>query len=191
MGYGTTSYARAREILALPDLEENTEQVIDDLLIPQEARWLIGFWANRGSAQPAKRPSPWQVKYAGSVDNQLVWSQRARERIASDIHRVSHWSIVHASYDDLPVIKDATYFVDPPYVKKGTRYKYKDVDHAELGRWCFRQSFTNRVIACEQDGATWLPFAPLATVKSTRGTSAEVSWAGGPAGPGLGLWTGA
>src|SRR5881296_3825018 len=41
-----------RELRALPDLEPG--QCVDDLGLCQEARWLIGFWLNRGSAQPKK-----------------------------------------------------------------------------------------------------------------------------------------
>jgi len=45
--------ASAAELLELPDLEPG--QSTDELSVSQEARWLIGFWLNRGSAQPKKR----------------------------------------------------------------------------------------------------------------------------------------
>lgn len=32
------------------------------------------------------------------------------------------------------------------------------------------------VIVCENRGATWLPFSPVASIKSTRGFSDEVIW---------------
>lgn len=40
--------------------------------------------------------------------------------------------------------------------------------------WC--KDRRGQVIVCENAGATWLPFEPLATIKATRGTSQEVSW---------------
>lgn len=40
------------EVLSLPDLDVG--QSVDDFPLPQEAKWLIGFWLNRGSAQPKK-----------------------------------------------------------------------------------------------------------------------------------------
>lgn len=48
--------ASQREILALPDLAN--EQRVADLPLCQEARDFVGFWLNRGSAAPAKRPHP-------------------------------------------------------------------------------------------------------------------------------------
>lgn len=158
--------ARSAEILALPDLEVG--QSVDDFShLPQEARWLIGFWLNRGSAQPKKTRTAFSARTERA---QLVWSERARIRIAASMHKVSWWTIVHGSYDSIPVI-DGTYFVDPPYVDKGRYYRYKDVDYDELGCWCAK---IPDVVVCEQEGADWLPFAPLATIKSTRGTSSEV-----------------
>jgi site-specific DNA-adenine methylase len=158
--------ATAREILALPDLEPG--QSTDDLALPQEARWFIGFWLNRGSAQPKKR----QTAYSARVDRQqLVWSARARERVAAEIDGIRHWTIKHASYEEAPMM-DSTYFVDPPYVDKGRFYRFSQVDHDALGGWC--EALPGRVIVCEQAGATWLPFRPLASIKSSRGRSAEV-----------------
>ena len=158
---------KASEILSLPDLDVG--ESVDDLVLPQEACWLIGFWLNRGSAQPKKTKTAFSARTERS---QLVWSQRARERIAADVHRVDHWVVKQASYDSEP-FADATYFVDPPYVDKGRYYRYSSVDYHRLGVWC---RWCPRAIVCEQAGADWLPFEPLATIKSTKGTSAEAVW---------------
>jgi hypothetical protein len=158
--------ASERDILSLPDLEPG--QSTDDLNVSQEARWLIGFWLNRGSAQPKKS----QTAYSRRVDRQqLVWSERARTRIAGDLGGIRHWRILEADHSTAP-IADATYFVDPPYVDKGRHYRFGRVDHGAIGSWVL--GLPGTVIVCEQAGATWLPFEPLATIKSTRGTSAEV-----------------
>lgn len=156
------------EILALPDLEPG--QSVDSLNLPQEARWLIGFWLNRGSAQPKKT----QTAYSKRTDrSQLVWSQRARERIAEGVPNIRHWKITQASYVDIMPTR-ATYFVDPPYVDKGRYYRFKDVDYSHLAEWVKR--LQGMAIVCENAGADWLPFQPLAEIKSTRGTSVEVAY---------------
>lgn len=160
----------AAEILRLPDLDVG--QSVDDLPgLPQEARWLIGFWLNRGSAQPKKTKTAYSARTERA---QLVWSQRARERIASQIDSIRHWTITHGDYRDAPRVADATYYVDPPYGDKGRYYRFSDVDLDALGEWC--KGLPGKVIACEQVGATWLPFRPLASIKSTKGRSHEAIW---------------
>jgi 16S rRNA G966 N2-methylase RsmD len=101
-----------------------------------------------------------------------VWSQRARERIASEVERVSHWKVQLVSYDEVPTLEQATYFVDPPYVDKGRYYRCNHVDHAAIGAWA--KTLPGQAIVCEQQGADWLPFQPLASIKSTKGRSEEV-----------------
>jgi len=49
--------ARAREIRAIPDLPVGG--TVDDLPVVQEARWLVGFWLNRGVSAPRLRASKW------------------------------------------------------------------------------------------------------------------------------------
>lgn len=159
----------ALEILALPDLEVG--QNVDSLRLPQEARWLIGFWLNRGSAQPKKTKTAYSAR---TERQQLVWSQRARERIAENIDGIRHWTITEGDYRNAPVDPNATYYVDPPYGDKGKYYRFSKVDLPALGEWC--KSLPGHVIACEQEGATWLPFRPLASIKSSKGRSAEAIW---------------
>jgi site-specific DNA-adenine methylase len=154
------------EILRLPNLEVG--QSVDDFNLPQEARWLIGFWLNRGSAQPKKT----KTAFSSRTDKaQLVWGSRARERIASQLCSIRGWTIEQRSFESISN-EDATWFIDPPYIDKGRYYRFKNVDYAALSTWS--RSRLGRVIVCEQAGASWLPFEPLAVIKSTRGTSAEV-----------------
>lgn len=169
---GVWSYlirATRREILALPDLEVG-EDVQSCLSLSQEAQWLIGFWLNRGSAVPKRR----RTAYSARTDKaQLNWGQRARERIATQVEQIRHWRVVCASYADVPNL-EATWFIDPPYVDRGRYYRINDVDHDAVGVWCRERR--GLAIACENLGASWLPFESLATVKSSRGVSREVVW---------------
>jgi hypothetical protein len=157
--------ASPRDILELPDLEVG--QSVDSLNVSQEARWLIGFWLNRGSAQPKKTKTAYSARTERA---QLIWSERARQRIARDVQDIRDWKVIHGSYEETPVV-DATYFVDPPYGDKGRYYRYRDIDYHALGAWCRE---IPDVIVCEQEGATWLPFETLASIKSSKGRSAEV-----------------
>lgn len=145
---------------------------VDELAnIPQEARWLIGFWLNHGAAAPCKSPSAWMRagKHATSF-----WGEAIRERIASQVPRIRHWTITHGQFDKAPN-DPATWFVDPPYeTPAGRHYRHSDVDYEALGFWC--EDRIGQVIVCEQQGATWLPFEDIGATKSTLGQSREVVW---------------
>jgi hypothetical protein len=163
--------ATAAEVLALPDLAGG--QTTADLAVPQEARWLIGFWLNKGAAAPRTRPSAW---LRSGIRPNSTWGQAVRERIASQLPAIRHWRIEQRnSLEEVPAGFRATWFVDPPYQgDAGRHYVHDAIDFARLAAWC--RSLDGHVIVCEQAGADWLPFRPLASIKSTRGTSDEVVW---------------
>lgn len=173
--FGVWSYllrVTAAEIMALPDLPTAGDNV-DNHPLPQEAKWLIGFWLNRGSAQPKKS----RTAYSARTDRaQLNWSPRAKERIASQLPALSGWRVVLGSYAEAPDI-EATWFVDPPYSDKGKFYRHTFSDFAGLGAWC--RSRHGLVIACDGPGAAWLPFQPLGSFKSTRGRADEMVFISG------------
>jgi site-specific DNA-adenine methylase len=162
------------EIRSLP----LTFATVDDLVeVPQEARWLIGFWLNKGCAAPRKTPSRWmrQGMHATSF-----WGEAIRARIAAQIGSIRHWRVIHGSYDDAPSA-EATWFVDPPYEKAGHNYAHplRDDEYAKLAAWC--RSRQGQVLVCEAGGATWLPFQSFRSIKanqSSRGgkKSVEVLW---------------
>lgn len=157
---------RSSEIMALPDMPE-VGDTVDNYAIPQEAKWLIGFWLNRGSAQPKKS----RTAYSARTDRaQLNWGAKAKERIAAQLPLISEWTVQEGGYDTAPNI-EATWFVDPPYGDKGRFYRVGFTDFAQLGRWCMARAGT--VIACEGAGADWLPFEPLGSFKSSKGRAAE------------------
>jgi site-specific DNA-adenine methylase len=157
--------ARQQEILALPLLQPG--QLVSELAIPQETKWLIGFWANRGSATPKNTMTKFSAR---TEKSQLVWSQRAKERIARQQPLIREWTITHGSYEDAPDER-ATWFVDPPYVIKGKYYRHHSVNYAALAESV--KARQGLVIACEHPSATYLPFVPLVSAKSTKGFANE------------------
>ena len=176
--YGVWHYlihASAKEIRAIPDLEPG--QTVADLVISQEARWLVGFWLNRGTARPRTGPSAWMRE---AIRPGSFWGERVRETIASQLDQIRHWRIYNCSYEELGshIRGEATWFVDPPYQNQGKHYHHgaDAIDFPLLSGWCRR--LPGQVIVCENEGADWLPFRTLADVKTTRagGRSVEVMW---------------
>jgi hypothetical protein len=150
---------------------------IDELNACPEAKALIGFWLNKASVQPAKSPSKWMRDYQLRQPG-VYWGERIRERIASQVGSIRHWKIEQASYEHIPD-QEATWFIDPPYEIAGEAYKFHNLDYPALGTWC--RSRLGQIVACENEGATWLPFRPFKTVKALEGRrggkrSEEVVW---------------
>lgn len=155
--------ARPAEILDLPDLEAG--QTCSDLVhLPQEARWLIGFWLNRGSQVPVQRPGKWMREGHWPTS---FWGPSIRKRIAAQLELVRHWRLIEGDYSLAPDIR-ATWYVDPPYTDAGRHYKNgaQRLDFQELARWC--RARRGQTIVCEAEGATWLPFRPFIHAKANR-----------------------
>lgn len=173
---GTWQYllrASEQEILDLPDIPEG--QTVNDLNVCQEAKWLIGWWIHKGDASPKLSPTTWMR----SGQSLGFYGQKIRQRIASQLHAIRHWTITLASYTDIPN-EAATWFVDPPYNNKaGKEYPFNNIDYAHLADWC--RTRNGQTIVCENEGATWLPFEPFMMAKSNpskcgKGRSAEAIW---------------
>lgn len=151
------------EISGLPLLCRG-DSLTDYDLTPEQAL-LLGWWVNPGSSQPKKT----QGKYSGA------WNARYRDRIAAQVSRIRHWRIMQAPYADAPAVK-ATWFVDPPYENAGRHYRRgsSGIDYAHLSLWCHTRF--GQVIACENAGASWLPFRPWRDVRGNQsGTGIRVS----------------
>lgn len=147
--------ASPREILQLPDVPVGGD--VRDLNVSQEAAWLIGFWLARGQRKPRNRPSGWMD---AGLRPTSFWGPHIRERIADQLPYIRHWQVLNVDYSDAPEI-EATWFVDPPYVHNGHRYRHGSalLDYDHLAQWC--QSRPGQVVVCEDVRATWLPFEPL------------------------------
>lgn len=176
--YGVWKYlisVSAQEILAIPDLAPG--QSVGDLSIPEEARWLVGLWLNRGAARPRTGPSAWM---RDGIRPGSFWGPRVRRTIADQVDLIRHWQVFNCSYEELPFHRSATWFIDPPYQKQGRHYRFgaEGIDFGALATWC--RTRRGQVIVCENEGADWLPFVPLNDVKTTRrlSRSVEVVWVG-------------
>ncbi len=144
--------ATRSEILSLPDVR--AEASVDDIDCCDEAKWLIGFWLNRGVARPRKRPSKWMRE---GIRPGSFWGERVRDRIADQLELIRHWTVVEGDYRSVPDGDEpATWFIDPPYEVAG-RHGSAGIDYDELGTWCRQRH--GQVIVCEHTGASWLPTA--------------------------------
>jgi len=148
------------EIRAIGDVP--MDGTVDDLgPVCQEARHLVGFWLNKGSAQPKQSPSSFM---RSGIRPNSFWGPVIRERIARQVERIRHWQVIEGDYAQAPNIK-ATWFIDPPYSgSAGRYYKHNNVDYWWLGNWC--RSRMGQVIVCENEGADWLPFEPFGVFKA-------------------------
>lgn len=168
--------APASEVLALPADVPDTVAALG--LAPGPSA-LIGFWLNKGTASPRQRPSAWMRQ---GLRPRSFWGPDIRERVAGQVGAIRHWKVLEGDFTDAPD-DEATWFVDPPYANKaGACYRKRFARHMVLGAWC--QARRGQVIACENVGATWLPFRPFLVTKGLEGRrggkrSAEAIWLNG------------
>lgn len=164
--------ATPSEILALPDVQEHIDEHAH---LPQEVRWLMGYWLKKAGSKPNEKVSRWMRDYPTSS----FWGQRIRERLAQQVEAIRHWKIIEGDYTSAGE-KTATWFIDPPYIgKRGAFYinSSAQLDYSALGEWC--RARKGHIIVCEGSGADWLPFEAHAGIKSMKGgrhRSDEVVW---------------
>lgn len=156
--------ATVSEIMALPDMPLDGSTV-DDMDVGQEARWLIGFWLNKGASSPRKSPSKWM---RSRIRPNSYWGPEIRSIIASQVDRIRHWQVIEGSYEQAPDV-EATWFVDPPYQKAGKHYRCSELDFSGLAAWC--QTRAGLTVVCENVGADWLPFVPYQRIKASESKS--------------------
>lgn len=166
--------AAPEEILRLP-LEVNH---VDDLAVCQEAKWLIGFWLNKASTGPRLSQSRWMREKSRPHS---FWGETIRQRIATQVPHIKHWSATLSEYQNVWTPGNATWFIDPPYDHaSGTLYPKKVRSFSDLAEWVL--ALNGQVIVCEREGADWLPFETVDwkthSVRGSRGKglSPEVIW---------------
>lgn len=144
--------AKASEILALKDIGPG--QTVDDLGdVPQEARWFVGFNLNVADV-PANRLSSF-------AHNRIA---TFKQRSASQLEFIRHWEVKLCEYFSVEN-EQATWFIDPPYNNQAGRHYPKQVDdYAVLARYCMSRE--GQIIVCENEGADWLPFKTLASIRA-------------------------
>lgn len=102
--------AKESEIQSLPIDFETVDELVE---IPQEARWLIGFWITKGNTRPNKSRSAWAREYRNSGDCK-VWGEAVRVRLASQVSKIRNWEVYCSDYRNSPNVT-ADWFIDPPY----------------------------------------------------------------------------
>ena len=167
------------EVLNLPDLAPG--QSVDDLDVSEGARLLIGWWLNKGTASPCKRPGAWM---RGGLRPNSLWGPAVRLRIAEQVPKIRHWTLIEGDYTHAPDVP-ATWFVDPPYRIAGKHYRCgsERLDCASLGEWCCSRK--GQVMVCENEGADWMPFRPFRAIKASEArhggkVSREAVWTNDP-----------
>jgi len=117
----------------------------------------------------------------------LIWPTM-RLRILRMLPTIRHWTVTCGDYTDAPDLR-ATWFIDQPYHRqqrrgRGDGYAHgaDAIDYDALGQWC--RARQGQAIVCEQRGAEWLPFRPLAVALATspgpRRERVEVVWSRTP-----------
>lgn len=147
------------EVIALPEFKQHEEIVHADPIW----RDYIALNSQQGMSYPPNVCGKWN-----GWANKKLW-------VAKNLHRIRHWQVIESSYERLDN-GPATWFIDPPYVRGGERYKQSSraIDFKSLGTWCKER--IGHVIVCENDAATWLPFRPLVSFRGMKHRRTEVVW---------------
>jgi hypothetical protein len=166
--------AEPADIRALPLIGQGWATIDDLTDLPLGARYLIGFWLSKATTAPRKSPSAWAL----SRPDCSYWGPAVRERIAVQVPRIRHWRLIEGDYTLAPDV-EASWFVDPPYTVRGHQYRHgpSSLDYPALASWC--RTRAGQVVVCEGEGASWLPFVPLARIKAQRAPVSEWVWVRG------------
>lgn len=153
--------ASPKDILGLP--EPKYKQSLDDFILAEGERLLLGFLVARGIASPQKITQKFS-----DIANEKKW-------IASNLWKIKHWEIQQGDYTNI-ANEQATWFIDPPYQVGGEHYRINNanIDYYQLAQWC--KSRQGQVIVCENTKADWLPFWPIQTLSGAYTKTVEAMW---------------
>lgn len=163
--------ASKKEILNLP-LDNNgnkfcKEYPVSDCNISQEAKILIGFWLTESQTTSSRYPL--------SKSRGGNWTEKKRYMLSNQVELIKHWKIENKSFDLIDFDQKSTWFIDPPYIQAGKRYRNNIINYKNLATWCKERQ--GQTVVCEQNGAKWLPFEPF--IKTSNGSNKkyeEVVW---------------
>lgn len=168
------------DILGIPTKVQFGQSIYDLSLPCPEALTLYGFLSGKGLERPRIHATAWVTTHRQN------WYSYTLKRIAGNLHKIRHWTIIHGDYSGV-LNQRATWFIDPPYQEYGDSYVYGSsrINYNDLANYCLSRS--GQVIVCEGHGAKWLPFEFLTQVNRTaRGKGLrEMIWYRGNQASGL------
>lgn len=149
-----------KDILGLPVLKQGER--LSDFDLSNEEMLLLRNFASVGSSIGDKFSKFGVEAFDSSI-----------KAIANNLYKIKHWIIKQADYNTIDN-EQATWFIDPPYIKAGKYYKNssKKIDYNHLGDWC--KSRNGQIIVCESLGADWLDFKPFCTCNGISKKTVEV-----------------
>lgn len=164
--------ATPHEVLSIPLVEH-----VDELpsWVPEAARFLVRYTLGVGLARMGNSLSQGFRNQALEHPTWTCgWDARQRASVASQVPFIRHWRVIEGDYTRARALLDArtTSFWDPPYFNKaGEKYperpkgtpEQRAAWYAELGEHV--RAAPGQVIACENEGATWLPFRAFGTFR--------------------------
>lgn len=170
------------DIRRVPDAFRSTEEW---LALPDGPRQVVGWNIGFSQMTMPKTLKSWYLHYTNTGErtsvlktcpSKLYWGPAVKARLIRQRPLIDKWTIECCSYHDIPNI-DAHWHIDPPYQgKPGRCYEHSEIDYKHLAQWCREREGT--VDVCENEGADWLPFTPLYSMKSANGLhlSKEMVW---------------
>jgi len=159
--------ASQKDILGLPELKKGMD--IRTLNLSKDGEFQLLSFMCASSSRPGNIVSSWTARDY----------QDMKKFICENLYKIKHWKIIHGSYEDLQN-ENATWFIDPPYLTKGNRYKEpsKNINFPSLANWC--KSRLGQVIVCENLDATWLDFKPMLKLQGMSNSNIEAIWTNFP-----------
>lgn len=162
-----------KDILRLP-IPQPKDDIRDIKFITEVERNFLGFFIATGQAKPNNIVTKMEGVKPQSIERALI-------KCSKQLHKIKHWKIINASYEDHENI-EATWFIDPPYQYGGEhQYKFnnKQIDFIKLAEWC--RTRNGQVIVCENMKADWLPFTPVKSNPGANFTNTmEAMWTNAP-----------
>lgn len=152
--------ASEKDVQGLPEIRKGMD--LRTMSLSSGEKTFLGFLFGISSTAPRNKPSPFACEQNGRKNKY--------QRVAAELHKIRHWKVIQGSYEDIPN-EEATWFIDPPYEKAGYAYKHSNINYEHLAHWSKER--IGQSIVCENTGATWLPFEPLAMMRGGNGKKAE------------------